>query len=996
MGRLLDQTKSKTPSPQTGGRLLRSGVKPTGERTVKLTEQVGGGSYKTSGPGSLILTKRSQKALPDTYSTDKNERDHIVPVALGGVSEKENLQYLNSPNGKEDTATRQQGKTALETQAIEDYKNGKLSLPQARLLVMTKNQQIKGLIPKQGVKNYLLPALKETVVDPIKQGVKDTGNFIKNAGKALLFSLSKDNKNRQNIGKDFIQGVKEAPKEIGKAGKDIAQSTTRAVASTIVDPVQTIRGKDQVYTPKGRLTQALLGKEPIKGIFKEQADTQNTLGKTGEKLGLKKGTSALLAGVATPLLLGGLKSMDLTPFGSARKGATKAVVKELAEQTGKDVLKKSATVSKDLLSPIIKSSKVKNFIPPFKETFKTASKKQVLRLVDNKALTRYGEEGKTIFNKIKNAEKVATFDKSKQLMKLDKELKSLPDEHALNFKDYVEGTIPTPPEAQKSVSAWKEISNDVATTAKEAGLTIKVTQDGKTIKIPFNPRENYYPQIINDKELKKAFSGANYEKFVNSFAAKNDIPVAKAKKMLETAISKNQYGNLERPRLGNMPDEVLQKDPRIALPEYINKAYDRLSIAKEFGGDDKILDKLVDQARKKGLDSEEIYKLTNRLLGREKFDESAKKVSSGIRAYNNITKLSLAAVTNLGDIIKTPTRTNITSTLKGIYKSFTKKGKTFAGKAGVLDPVLDNFAKETGIGEKLYKYTGFKWTESKLRQITANASKNYIDLLAIKLKKNPNNAFARRRLEQFDLNPESILKNGLSDKDYSKGAIKAISDLQPTAPTDIPHYWQSPGGKVITQYKTFAYKQMKFAKEFIYDESKKGNLKPLITFLIAGQAVGEGVADLKAAIRGRERETDPFQRIVDNYMTIGGVGMVTDFIRAITDDTQGSAFMKFVGGPTLSDLNDYLFAIKGDVQAIKDKKKFVFGKSSNKGERQTKTGKKVIGSIPVVGPFISNKAFPTKEAYKARTPGSTLDEDILDQIRGRALPENNDPLGLYK
>lgn len=988
MGRLLNKTKTTTPNPQTGGRLLQSGVKPKGERTVVLPEHVGGGSYKTSGPGTLIPTKRNYGTLE---TLDGSERDHKIPVALGGVSTDQNLQYLLSPDGTSNPNTRQQGKYSIEDQAIKDYKDGKISLPQARLLVMTKNQDIKGLIPKQGVKNYLLPAIKETITDPIKQGVKDTGKFIKDLTVASF-------KNRKNFGKDFVSGVKTAPKEIKNAGRDTIQATTRAAISPVVDTVQTIRNKNQVYTPKGRLSQAIFGKEPVKGLFKEQSDTQNALGSAGEKLGLSKGASAVIASVATPIVAGGLKALDLTPFGTAGKGTTRAVVKELSKQTGKELIEKTAPkLTKDLLTPLInKTAKTKTLIPPFQTTFKSASKKQLLRTVDNKALTRYGDEGKIIFDKIKNAEKTATFEKSKQIMKLDSELKGLSDEHALNFKDYVEGTLPTPPEAQKAVAVWKEISNDVATTAKETGLTIKVTQEGKTIKVPFNARENYYPQIINDKELKKAFSADNYEKFIGSFATKNNIPVAKAKKMLETAISKNQYGNLERPRLGNMPDEVLQKDPRVALPEYINKAYDRLGIAKEFGGDDKILDNLVEQARKKGLDSEEIYKLTNRLLGREKFDEAAKKVSSGIRAYNNITKLSLAAVTNLGDIIKAPTRTNITSTLKAIYQSFTKKGKSFAGKAGVLDPILDDFARETNIGENFYKYTGFKATESKLRQITANASKNYIEMLAKKLKANPNNPFARRRLEQFDLNPDTIIKNGLKEDDYVKGAIKGISDLQPTSPTDIPHYWQSPTGRVATQYKTFAYKQMNFAKEFIVDETRKGNLKPLLTFLIAGQAVGEGVGDLKALIRGREREKDPMKRIVDNYMTIGGVGMVSDFVRAIADDTQGSAFMKFVGGPTFSELNDIIFAAKGDLQALKDGKDFVVGKPSKKGERQSKTAKTLLYKVPLVGPYAANKAFPTKEAYKSRTPTPTLDEDIIDQIRGRALPENKDPLGLLE
>ena len=1033
-------------------------------KTAVLPEYLGGGSYKTSGPGSLILSKRGTDGMETTYSTDKNEIDHKVPVALGGISKKTNLQYLNSPFGKTDTETRQQGKTAIEEKAIQDYKDGKISLPQARLLVMTKNQDIKGLIPKQGTKANLLPAIKETVTDPIKQGVKDTFGFIKSVVKSSI-------KNKANFGKDFVQGVKEGPKEIKEAGKSLIQSTNRAAISPAIEVVQTLRGKDQVYTPKSKVTKAVFGEEPVKGLFKEQSDTQNALGKTGEKLGLSKGTSALLAGVTAPLLVGGLKAMDLTPFGTGKKATSKVIKevtlsknadeifgiikplfkgadddiklisKELVKTTDKNIIadllknpnkiiqkatlqdttkglvpKQSTKLADRPTSPLLSRQEVpttplgvssvdnqlkssyKPILPPYKDTVKSSFKKVLNRNLNNKALPGLGDEGKTIFNKIKSAELDATFNKSKKpVLDLEDSLLKLSKDNLDNFSKYVEGKSPIPKEAENTVKLWKEIADDIAKEAKNTGLTIKTIDDtGKKISTPFKARENYYPQVINDKALKEQLSAKNYDNFINKFAQENNISAEKARDWLSQDLFNKQYGNLERPRLGRLPDEVLEKDPRKILKDYISSAYDRLSVAKKFGGDDEILSKLYETARKSGKDVDEMKLLTNRLLGREKFNDAMVKVSSGIRAYNNITKLSLSAITNIGDIVKTPVRTDITSTLKGIVQSFTKKGKTFSRRAGVADDLLDNFAKETGIGDKMYKWTGFKASEKKLRQITANSSKNYIDLMAKKLKANPGNSFARRRLEQFNLDPNNILKNGLSEDDYVKGATKAIADLQPFSATDIPHTWKSPTGKLLTQYKTFAYKQGSFIKEFVIDETRKGNLKPLVTFLILGQAVGEGVADLKATIRGREREKDPVARVIDNYMTIGGVGMVSDVFKAIVDDIQGTALLKLFAGPTIGELNDTFFAAKGDLEALKQGKDFVVGKPSEKGERQSKTAKSLIYKVPFAGPYASNKLYPTKEAYKARVPSPTLDEDIVEQIRGSALPEDKDPWKLFK
>jgi len=111
--------------------------------------------------------------------------------------------------------------------------------------------------------------------------------------------------------------------------------------------------------------------------------------------------------------------------------------------------------------------------------------------------------------------------------------------------------------------------------------------------------------------------------------------------------------------------------------------------------------------------------------------------------------------------------------------------------------------------------------------------------------------------------------------------------------------------------------------------------------------------------------------------------MVSDFTKTIVDDIQGTALMKFAGGPTLGELNDTFFAAKGDIQALKDKKDFIVGRPSNRGERQSKTAKNFIYKVPFAGPYTSNRLFPTKESYKARVPTPTLDEDIIDQIRGR-------------
>ncbi len=122
-------------------------------RTVSLPEHLGGGEYKTAGPGTL---QKISRAYADMDTKEQHERDHIISVALGGTSSKANLQYLKTTE-----AGRQEGKVSVEQKAINDYLDNKISLPEARAKIAHKQQQIKDLIPKQGVKSYLWEGFKD-------------------------------------------------------------------------------------------------------------------------------------------------------------------------------------------------------------------------------------------------------------------------------------------------------------------------------------------------------------------------------------------------------------------------------------------------------------------------------------------------------------------------------------------------------------------------------------------------------------------------------------------------------------------------------------------------------------------------------------------------------------------------------------------------------------------------------------------------------------------
>jgi len=169
-------------------------------RKVTLPLALGGGEYMTNDKGDLYMSPRSQDAIGGALPG--KERDHIIPVSLGGTSNLKNLQMLESKPSLwqkakgifgdkptvQESPERQEGKVSDERKVWGQYSQGEISLPQARLKIATKQQQIQGLTPtekEQTVAGQFFPALQEES----KNLLKVPGNMAKDAATAIVGSL---------------------------------------------------------------------------------------------------------------------------------------------------------------------------------------------------------------------------------------------------------------------------------------------------------------------------------------------------------------------------------------------------------------------------------------------------------------------------------------------------------------------------------------------------------------------------------------------------------------------------------------------------------------------------------------------------------------------------------------------------------------------------------------------------------------------------------------
>lgn len=426
----------------------------------------------------------------------------------------------------------------------------------------------------------------------------------------------------------------------------------------------------------------------------------------------------------------------------------------------------------------------------------------------------------------------------------------------------------------------------------------------------------------------------------------------KLKKYISTRSSP-RYGALERSREVDLP--FWDPDPSRVLPRYFENAWARIEEVRRLGPRNELALSFEDAIREEGGNAILARKIRENIQGLgPKVSENAQKALDGMRSYEAITKLGLSQIVNapqgfVNSSIKAGVRTT-TQALHDILRS-PELAEDFAVRSGaLLDSTIREVTSQMGpdaAGEFLRK-TGFSATERFNRILSSNTAKQWIPDLIDQLKINPGNPIVRRELAKLGLDPEVLLKGKLTNTMLQEGANRFVNSTQFRASQlDLPLFWSSPWGKLMTQFKSFSFNHAKFIRDEVLREAKAGNVAPLVRFLAIGGITGEVVADASSALRARPRPENLAFRILDNLSYVGGIGLVSDMFRSALS---GSGMLaEAVAGPALSDVFDYASALAQLTQ----------------GEAKP-TAKKVLRSVPILGPIVQPRVLPGKKKKKSR------------------------------
>lgn len=290
--------------------------------------------------------------------------------------------------------------------------------------------------------------------------------------------------------------------------------------------------------------------------------------------------------------------------------------------------------------------------------------------------------------------------------------------------------------------------------------------------------------------------------------------------------------------------------------------------------------------------------------------------------FETVTKLGLSAVSQGSQFLTGAVRTQMKDSFKNTIASFKDPdAQMFALESGAI---LSNTVREAAStlfggssegAQKFLNLVGFTKMDMKARVFGALQGAGFAEFQADKLYKafqafsktgvkSKELAMIEQRLLEIGIDPRDIIAQGgrLTTDQKLLAANSVAMDVNFWGDSlSVPSFFRSPWGRVITQFKSFAYQQSHFIKKHVIDPwVKYGDAGPALRFALLVPLGGEAIADIKAILRNRPRTDQAAIRLLENIAQAGGFGLVAD---AYLQASRGmSSAASFALGPSITDV----------------------------------------------------------------------------------------------
>jgi hypothetical protein len=601
-------------------------------------------------------------------------------------------------------------------------------------------------------------------------------------------------------------------------------------------------------------------------------------------------------------------------------------------------------------------------------------------------IERQGEHGQKLGGMLQGARDTEEL----YLAKLQKSLPTVRSLKGKDFENFVEATQgqaqPSSPKVAQAVAEWQTTHPGIRDRAVQAGLDVG----------DLGPQ--YYPHFV---DFEKVFKDRNaYNEAINHLVqtgqAKTPEEAIKALSYARDISRNRKFGNLEASRLVDIPQ--YDKTPN-SLVSYLQGSARRIAQTETFGAKDEHALKLIAKAGQQGFDTEAMKSAYDVAVGAKRYGQSATNFSNKARQYQSTTRLGLGAITNASQSVNTGIVTGHLRTMGAMLKQLSPKARSYVEDTGVIsDGVLNDLRQQTGfVGQGLSKITapGFNKVETFNRSVAATAGKDY----GLRLAQKGDEATLRRLGVTGPIEGRT-----LTEAQQIQISRKVVEKTQfKVDPQDLPGWADSPGGKLVAQFRTFSYNQGKFFSNEILKPARRGNYLPLGR-LLAALPVGYGLYETKRTINRRPEDPSQPRVALESFGNVGGAGLAMDIFRGLVPlngkylppDRRIAMALSTFGGPTAGLAADL---VGGTSEALQQKNIPAAGldgkvavQSGDKYNDLTPLSRTGLRQVPIVGGALQNTLLPyqSKKPTVALTPGASAAETAPVNTTG--LPASGSPL----
>lgn len=476
----------------------------------------------------------------------------------------------------------------------------------------------------------------------------------------------------------------------------------------------------------------------------------------------------------------------------------------------------------------------------------------------------------------------------------------------------------------------KGVQQEVLTANEGRPVMLRNPQTGvRDIPFPSADRPGYLPRYFDPKAALR--EGPVRQSILwnmkNSFGYGNDAP-----QVLDDAanfmLGRRGFGNLAAQRMvdkgqANSVDEALAMlrrvksgvqragsiefarsvpntpyyDPDVAraIGKYVHTVEPRLAQIQTLGQDQQVLNRALARIPDETM-REDATRLADVAL--EKRDQAlsgTQKIAGGLRSAAVLRFGPWTTLANATQQLNTGLASDVGPLVLGVRQAMTKEGDRIARESGAVSgAAMHHYLDIAGGGkggwtDAYLNAIGFTPVERANRRVAANVGYQMAKKFVGRLLKDPGDTRAAFELKLLNVDPAKVLREGRFTDDMGlDGALKFSSNTQfRSAPLDLPpEATRTEVGKMIAQFKAFAYQQTDLLQRELVGRLKAGQVKRVLRNAVilgtAFPAVGAGVNRIQNFFQGRPQPKDLVQETVGGLQKSAAGGLPGNVAQAIS------------------------------------------------------------------------------------------------------------------